>query len=165
HCVAGTEWTWDGVRFLILHPGYDAYDLPGRKTNDMSCVLKVTSHFGSVLLTADIEARTEQALLRTNAVQLRSDVLLVPHHGSRTSSTPAFIAAVGAPIAIVPVGYRNSYRHPHPSVMTRYADSRAQIYRTDRDGALDVRYSANGITTNAERVEHARYWHNQQENQ
>jgi len=89
HCVAGQAWEWDGVRFTILHPAAADYDRKAAKTNNMSCVLRVENAAGSVLLTSDIEARDEQALLARSPALLASEVLLVPHHGSATSSTPA----------------------------------------------------------------------------
>ncbi|MFA7281605.1 MAG: DNA internalization-related competence protein ComEC/Rec2, partial [Sterolibacterium sp.] len=95
-CSAGQAWEWDGVRFEVLHPLADQYAAPARKTNDMSCVLMVSNAFGKVLLTSDIEALSEKALLERAAGRLRADLLIVPHHGSRTSSTPGFIQAVGA---------------------------------------------------------------------
>jgi competence protein ComEC len=83
----------------------------------------------------------------------------MPHHGSRTSSTPAFIAAVGAPEVVIPVGYRNRFRHPKADVVERYAVTGANLWRTDRDGALRVSLSEGGATLGAWRTEHRRYWH------
>ncbi|MCX7172179.1 MAG: DNA internalization-related competence protein ComEC/Rec2, partial [Proteobacteria bacterium] len=122
-CSAGQAWEWDGVRFEVLHPLAQQYAAPTRKTNDMSCVIKVSNAYGQVLLTSDIEAWSEQALLARDAQRLRADVLLVPHHGSRTSSTPEFIAAVGARDVIFPAGYRNHFGHPRPDVVERYRQS------------------------------------------
>ena len=155
-CVAGQGWTWDGVRFSILHPSTSDYERPNAKTNNMSCVLRIESADYSVLLTSDIEAHDEQALLARSAAQLRSDVLLVPHHGSGTSSTPDFVAAVGAREAIIPVGYRNRFQHPRPQVLERYADSR--LWRSDRDGAVLIRLGRE-LTLSAYRNEYRRYWH------
>lgn len=155
-CEAGMQWEWDGVRFEFLHPLVGDYEREVGKSNDMSCVLRVASHSGTMLLTGDIEARSEKALLARGAERLRADVMLVPHHGSRTSSTPEFIAAVGAKDVIVPVGYRNRFRHPHPMVLARY--SATNVYRTDRDGAVTVEYSGSGITLAGVRHEYRRYW-------
>jgi len=162
-CQAGLSWEWDGVRFTVLHPDKAQYQTPTRKANDMSCVLKVADAYGSALLTADIEALSERALLaRYGAEQggaLRSEVLVAPHHGSRTSSTPEFIAAVGARTVIFPVGYRNSFRHPRPDVVERYRQSGAALHRTDLEGALTLSLAAPGPRIVAEREERRRYWH------
>ncbi len=159
-CVDGESWEWDGVRFEMLHPRSDDYGNT-RKSNDMSCVLKVTAGVGemrrSMLLTADIEARTESALLARHREQLPADVLLAPHHGSRTSSTPEFLAAVGASSAIFPVGYRNRFGHPKADIVARYEGAR--LWRTDRDGALSVRLGGEGVTIASERAARRRYWH------
>lgn len=156
-CVAGMQWEWDGVRFEFLHPLVADYAKEGGKSNDMSCVLRISSTGGSMLLTGDIEARSEAALLARAGERLRSDILLVPHHGSRTSSTPEFLAAVGAQRAIIPVGYRNRFRHPHPAVLARYEG--VDVFRTDRDGAVTVGYSAGRIVMTSARAENRRYWH------
>lgn len=162
-CQDGQTWEWDGVQFTLLHPPAAQYQAPTRKTNDMSCVLKVGNAHGSVLLTSDIEALSERALLtRYGAAQdgpLRSDVLIVPHHGSRNSSTPEFIAAVGAREAIFPVGYRNSFGHPRADVVERYRLNGATLRRTDLEGALTARLAAAGPRIVAERQERRRYWH------
>jgi competence protein ComEC len=155
-CSAGEAWEWDGVHFELLHPLADAYDRSGGKSNDMSCVLKIAGPGGSMLLTGDIEARSEAQLVARDREKLRADVLLVPHHGSRTSSTPGFLAAVGAMRAVIPVGYRNRFHHPHPAVLERY--SNVALYRTDRDGALTVGYSAAGIHVSSARRLQPRYW-------
>jgi competence protein ComEC len=157
-CSAGQHWEWEGVRFAMLHPEAADYEKPARKTNHMSCVLSVENGAGRVLLTSDIEAVDEQALLARSPAALRSDILLAPHHGSRTSSTPAFIAAVGAREVIYPVGYRNRYGHPRPDVVERYGDSRQ--WRTDRDGELRITLSEK-IGLSAFRQEHRRYWQGQ----
>ncbi|WP_300451553.1 DNA internalization-related competence protein ComEC/Rec2 [Accumulibacter sp.] len=154
-CVAGQTWTWDGVRFTILHPQADDYEHQAVKTNNMSCVLRIENAVGSMLLTSDIEARDEQALLARAADQLRSDVLLVPHHGSGTSSTPDFVAAVGAQEVIIPVGYRNRFQHPRPDVVARYAGSR--LWRSDRDGAVRIEL-ASELALSSYRGEYRRYW-------
>lgn len=157
-CANGQSWVWDGVRFTMLYPEMSDYRKPVRKTNNMSCVLRVENATGSVLLTSDIEAADEQALLGRSPALLRSDVLLVPHHGSRTSSTPEFIAAVGAREAIFPVGYRNRFNHPRPDVVERYGGSR--LWRTDRDGALRVTLGTS-LSLVAYRQLYRRYWHGQ----
>jgi competence protein ComEC len=155
-CVAGQDWEWDGVRFAILHPAPADYAAPAKKSNNMSCVLRVASVGGSALLTADIEASDERALVANAAKALTSDVLLVPHHGGAASSTPRFIATVGARDAVFSAGYRNSFRHPRPEVLARHAASRQ--WRTDRDGAIRIAL-ANAVEVSAWRDEKRRYWH------
>lgn len=162
-CQDGQSWVWDGVSFNMLHPMAAQYEAVAKKSNDMSCVLKVSSAYGSVLLTSDIEAVSEIALLARYDGSLRSDVLVAPHHGSRTSSTPEFIAAVAADIVIFPVGYHNRFHHPNAQVFERYRASGASLYRTDLDGALSVHLGQTTSDTVAgivsERVERRRYWH------
>jgi competence protein ComEC len=158
-CSAGQEGEWDGVRFEVLHPLAQQYAAPTRKTNDMSCVIKVSNAYSQVLLTSDIEALSEQALLARDAGRLHAEVLIVPHHGSRTSSTPEFIAEVGAREVIFPVGYRNHFGHPRPDVVERYRQSGARMYHTDLEGALTLHLDAPSAQIVTERSERRRYWH------
>jgi competence protein ComEC len=155
-CQDKDSWIWDGVRFDMLHPGTEPLS---RKTNDVSCVLRVTTGERSMLLTSDIEAVSERSLLERYPAKLAAAVMTAPHHGSRTSSTPEFIAAVSASDVIFPVGYRNHFGHPREDVMVRYAQSGARMHRTDADGAVWVGMSGAGITFRHEREERRRYWH------
>jgi competence protein ComEC len=157
-CEAGQSWEWDGVRFSILHPAGDPSDTKKRiKSNNLSCVLRVEAGGKSMLLTSDIEAVDEAALIARDPATLKSDVLLVPHHGSKTSSTPAFIAAVGAEKIIYPVGYLNRFGHPRSDVLARYGNVPA--WRTDRDGALTVLLGKGEATVTAYRDSRRRYWY------
>jgi competence protein ComEC len=158
-CHDGQNWEWDGVRFEMLYPSQGQYEHRPKKTNDISCVLKVTAAGHSVLLTSDIEAWSEELLLAAHPGELKSDVMVVPHHGSRTSSTPEFIAAVAAPQVIFPVGYRNRFNHPRADVVERYRARGAAMSRTDRDGALTIHLGSGGAQIAAERRLRARYWH------
>jgi competence protein ComEC len=158
-CVAGRRWTWDGVEFAILHPVPASYLNPKLKANDLSCVLKITASAGSALLTGDIEGRTEAELVRREGSSLRAQVLVVPHHGSRTSSTPAFIAAVGPEAAVFTPGYRNRFGHPRPEIVARYASAGVDTYRTDYDGALSFAFEP-GVShvPRRERETERKYW-------
>jgi competence protein ComEC len=155
-CQKGDAWNWDGVRFEMLHPGAEPLS---RKTNDLSCVLRITAGGKAMLLTSDIEAVSERALLDQNPAGLASAVMTVPHHGSKTSSTPGFIAAVAARDVVFPVGYRNRFGHPKEEVVARYLESGARLHRTDADGAVSVDLAAAGIGFRHERTERRRYWH------
>ena len=156
-CFAGQSWSWDGVRFDILHPPRDSYDARARD-NDRSCVLRITAPGGTVLLPGDIERRAEEALLRVHRT-LAADVLIAPHQGSRTSSTPEFVRAVRPKAVIFPVGNRNRFGHPHEEVLERYTQSGAVHYRTDRDGALLVSIGVDGaILVERQRAADRRYW-------
>ena len=126
------------------------------KANELSCVLRVEAGGSSILLTGDIELRAE-ARLGERRADVRSDVLLVPHHGSRTSSGAAFIAAVAPRLAIVSAGYRNRFGHPTADVLARYAQSGVELLRTDRDGAIVLRLGPQGVAE-AERRVNPRYW-------
>ncbi|HIV73120.1 MAG TPA: DNA internalization-related competence protein ComEC/Rec2 [Candidatus Aquabacterium excrementipullorum] len=146
-CEAGQRWSWDGVRFEVLHPTEAdwAERAQGRRSdNGMSCVLRVltvadeaageSSH--SVLLTGDVEAEGEAALQQAlGASGLASEVLVVPHHGSHTSSTPGFIDAVAPRVAVVQAGARNRYGHPHADVMARYRERGIAVVRSTACGA------------------------------
>jgi competence protein ComEC len=156
-CIAGENWEWDGVRFALLHPS--PADFGVRKANHQSCVLKVSAAGRSMLLTSDIERPAEAALLERDAGALRADVLLVPHHGSRSSSSDEFLAAARPAIAVIPSGYRSRFGHPHPEVLARYRATGARLLRTDLDGAVQVRLSAAGGLAEGERQRRRRYWH------
>jgi competence protein ComEC len=180
-CDAGQRWEWDGVRFEMLHPSSDEHPPPGllpARPNALSCVLQVTDTAGrSLLLTGDIEAAQEAALVarsgnkpgagrdavpdtapaRAGAVPpLASEVLLVPHHGSRTSSSPDFLEAVAPRVALVQAAYRSRFGHPAPDVVARYEAKGIEVLRTDRCGAWSWR--SNQAQGRCERQARPRYW-------
>jgi competence protein ComEC len=154
-CTAGQRWQWDGVQFELLHPTAPELAQPG-KPNAVSCVLRVAGAGGSVLITGDIEAAQEAALLQRGAAALASQVLLVPHHGSKTSSTPAFIAAVQPRVAVVQAAYRSRYGHPAPEIVARYEALGVAVVRSSRCGAWT--WAADGRQL-CERQVARRYWH------
>jgi len=157
-CASGQTWTWDGVRFEMLYPDVETRVAGRLKDNERSCVLKITAAAGSVLIPADIERRGEQTLLATAEEQLQSDVLIAPHQGSRTSSSEAFVKAVAPGKVIFPVGYRNAFKHPHPDVLARYEALGADLYRTDRHGAVLLEFMSGGIHVSRQRELRRRYW-------
>lgn len=164
-CFSGQSWTWDGVRFEMLYPMIESYDDASIKDNHRSCVLKVTSLSGSLLLTGDIEKSDEQTLLAVDADKLKSDVLVVPHHGSKTSSTMDFIQAVAPSVSVFTPGYLNRYKHPAPEVLERYQTVGGLLYRSDYQGAVEMRFMQEGkenerkIQVLSWRNQHKRYWH------
>jgi competence protein ComEC len=142
----------------MLHPSAASYEDPGLKPNARGCTLRITARSGSLLLPADIEAKQEAALVAAVPDKLRADVLLVPHHGSGTSSTPAFLAAVRPQHGIFQLGYRNRYHHPRADVLQRYVDLGAGIWRTDEAGAVSLTFG-DRTDVSAWRAQHRRYWH------
>lgn len=133
-CRRGQAWRWDGVAFRMLYPEV------AEAGNDASCVLHISTPAGlGVLLAGDISAATEQRLVSLEGADLRSDLLLVPHHGSDSSSSPAFVKAVAPREAVFTVGYRNRYGLPDDSVVARYLMAGAAVRETARTGALSYR--------------------------
>jgi competence protein ComEC len=158
-CIAGRRWRWDGVDFALLHPVEANYANPKLKANDLSCVLRIGNEAGSALLTGDIEARTEADLIRRDGAALHANLLVVPHHGSRTSSTPAFVAAVAPDVAVFTPGYRNRFGHPRPEIVARYAEAGVPTYRTDYEGALTFAFGPGAkLAARREREVDRRYW-------
>jgi competence protein ComEC len=151
-CERGDRWTWDGVTFAILHPSADF----AARGNDSSCVLKVSARGGSVLIAADVEARGESALVR--AGDLAADVVVVPHHGSATSSSQAFVDAVQPSLALVSAGYANRWGFPKPEVRARWERAGARVAVTGDEGALTVSIGDTGIDLGAQRALRPRYW-------
>ena len=149
------------MAFSILHPRAEDYNRTRGNDNDRSCVLRVATTAGSILLTADIERGAERALVERAGAALRSDVLVVPHHGSNTSSTDAFLAQVRPSVALFTAGYRNRFGHPVEEALERYARLGIETYRTDADGALLLRLGAQQLPARrvwAWRRVQPRYW-------
>ena len=163
-CEAGTRWRWDGVDFVVLHPHADVYaerdtGRRARKENDRSCVLRVATGGGAALLTGDAEARAEAEMIERDAPALRADVLVVPHHGSKTSSTEAFIDAVAPSTGVLSVGYRNRFHHPNATVVARYTVRRIALRRTDAEGALRIVLPREAVGARVEALlRDVRYW-------
>lgn len=153
-CRAGQAWRWDGVSFRFVHPGPVAVD----GDNDSSCVLRISSAGGTTaLLTGDIEARAEGRLLARREA-LRAQVVVAPHHGSRSSSTAAFVAAVAADWVIYPAGFGNRWGFPHADVRERWGPARARM--TGIEGAVEVTLpaSAGAVQLRGWRCVDRRYW-------
>jgi competence protein ComEC len=157
-CTAGQGWIWDGVRFEMLQPSTASYDDPALKPNARGCTLRVTAGAHSILLAADIEAVQEAQLVLGSHGKLRADVLLAPHHGSGTSSTPEFLLAVRPALAVFQVGYRNRYHHPKREIFERYGQMGIRRLRTDESGAITLHFTGR-VEAREYRREHARYWH------
>jgi competence protein ComEC len=158
-CVAGETWQWDGVRIAMLHPGREAF-AGDAKENNRSCVLRVDAGEGGALLTGDIEREAERYLVDTFPASLPADVLVVPHHGSLTSSSEAFIDTVAPGVALFPVGYANRYGFPKPAVVARYDERGITRLDSARHGAIRFRLGAEPAVQLAEtyRQASARYW-------
>jgi competence protein ComEC len=163
-CEVGQAWVWDGVRFEVLHPTANSVWLKTPKPNEVSCVLRIGAaqasvhgtRQGSALLTGDIEAPQELALVQAGLGPV--DVLLVPHHGSKTSSSEAFLEALRPRWALLQAGYRNRYGHPAPSVKARYQSLGIDLVESTRCGAATWRSDAPD-EVQCERTLRQRYWH------
>ncbi|HEU0186885.1 MAG TPA: DNA internalization-related competence protein ComEC/Rec2, partial [Gallionellaceae bacterium] len=161
-CADGDNWEWDGVRFELLHPAADSYAQEDNiSTNNLGCVLRISTGAYSVLLAADIEKESERRLLQQHADKLRATLLVVPHHGSKTSSTPAFVSAVRPQYAVFTAGYRNRFGHPKAEVVERYRASGSTLLRSDEDGAILVKMDALHFDVERYRQRHVRYWQQQ----
>jgi len=155
-CQTGQYWHWDNVDFQILHPPLHLKE----KDNNRSCVLKVSTKGGSLLLPGDIEKKIEYRLIQRYHTDLKSDILIVPHHGSATSSSENFIDAVQPRIALFSVGYRNRFGHPKKYIVQRYHRRRIKTWETAQVGAIQFQLSNNGISVpTLAREAMRRYWH------
>lgn len=141
---AGTEVDLGGVELTVLWPETDpAADTASR--NETSVVLEVRYGATSFLFTGDISSKVEERLVMTHSLS-DVDVLKVPHHGSRTSSSEAFIDAATPEVAVISVGRNNSYHHPHPTTLRRYEQRKIRVFRTDLDGDVELLSDGTGVT-------------------
>jgi competence protein ComEC len=155
-CTAGEAWEWDGVRFEFLHP---PLHFPYLK-NDSSCVLRVEAGATRLLITGDIGEVIERRLVREQAAAIAADVLTVPHHGSRHSSSPDFVAAVAPRLALVSSGHRSRFGHPHPDVVQRYRQAGAQLEGSAEAGMIRLRLDHHGVgPVQRWRDRQRRFWH------
>ena len=157
-CIGGQHWEWDGVQFDILHPQAADYDAP-HAPNAVSCVLRIQSAAAQsqvALLVGDIEKPQEERLVASLA-PLKADLLLVPHHGSKTSSSDTFLDAVQPRVAWVQSGYRNRYGHPAPVVMQRYLARSIVVHDSPHCGAMRWR-SDQPEQTHCTRSDALHYW-------
>jgi competence protein ComEC len=155
-CSAGRVWQWDGIDFRFLHP-----DSAGRwHGNNASCVLLVQIGEHKLLIPGDIEAPAENSIVSGQVVG-QVDLVVVPHHGSRTSSSPGFVDMLRPSLAIVPAGYRNRWGFPKPDITARWEDSGARVLTTGQVGAVSRRYCAGNPAgpLRLERDHSRRYWH------
>ncbi|MEO6624194.1 MAG: DNA internalization-related competence protein ComEC/Rec2, partial [Burkholderiaceae bacterium] len=161
-CVAGQRWIWDGVDFQVLHPQAEDYQSRSRP-NALSCVLRVASQTlpgrapRVALLVGDIE-RPQELRLLARGTDVHADLLLVPHHGSKTSSSAEFLQAVAPRFAVVQAGYRNRFGHPASGVLERYREGNITVVDSPHCGALRWRSDSPSLVR-CERSESRRYWH------
>lgn len=160
-CHDGQGWTWDGVHFRMIHPPWESH-AARVSDNERSCVLQVEAAGERLLVTGDIGARSEARLVHAARQRgddaLRADVLVVPHHGSGSSSTPVFVDAVAPRLALMSVGYRNRFGHPRADVVERYRQRQAGVVRTDQSGAVRLTLGTGDWRLRQERAWVRRYW-------
>jgi competence protein ComEC len=154
-CRDTQAWRWDGVEFRVLHPPpWFPY-----LRNESSCVLRVQAGGRVLLLPGDIGKQVEVRLLHRHAAILHADLLLMPHHGSRGSSSEDFVAAVHPAIAVASVGADNRFGLPKPEVLARYEQAGSRVLSTAEGGALSFRLSPEGLRLRAaRRLQQPRYW-------
>lgn len=159
-CISGQKWEWEGVHFEILYPSSDDYLDENNKTNELSCVLKVSTSKYSLLFTGDIGKKEEEKLVRHLGEKLKSDILMAPHHGSNSSSTWPFLFSVRPEFAIYQAGYLNPYHHPDYRAQGRYDLLGIKTSRTDNDGAIRI-LLGESIGIEPYRKKDVRYWKNE----
>jgi competence protein ComEC len=139
-CYKGQHWQWDGVDFNVLWPLKTSTYVG----NNSSCVLKVSNGKKSILLTGDIQLKTEDQLVKQQSKQLKSTLLIVPHHGSYTSSSSLFLSAVNPKYALFSTGYLNRFHFPSRRILERYQKTSAYMLNTAVNGAIQVDIHGNG---------------------
>lgn len=171
-CVAGQGWERDGVVFRFTHPPAQpprasepsaSSDTVGRRQqragNGDSCVLQIEGWWHSAVLAGDIGKQEERWLVHQAPTPLaRADVVLVAHHGSRTSSSAPFVKAVNAQHAIVQAGWLSQFGHPHAEVVERWRAAGVRVHNTAEQGALMATSSADGLKVLSTRHQNRRYW-------
>lgn len=154
YCIAGQSWQWDEVAFSMLSPGTESFDTE----NDNSCVLKVSGKHFSFLLTGDIEQSAENRLVAQYGSGLSSSVLIAPHHGSKTSSSPSFLEHVDPEIILIPAGYLNRFGFPHKQVILRYQNRNIQYFDTSKNGAISLKTNGQSLAVELARQAQQKYW-------
>jgi len=156
YCRAGESWYRDGVRFSFLHPQTDSL----YQGNDASCVLLIEAGAHRLLLTGDIERPVEEHLVRDGQLP-PVDVIIVPHHGSRTSSSLPFVRALSPQIAVASAGFGNRWGFPKDEVVRRWREAGATVYATATSGAIGMRLCDGGglVSLTQNRVQERRIWH------
>jgi competence protein ComEC len=171
-CAEGQQWVWDGVAFEVLSPpeafvtappptgdGSGETNRHAASRNNTGCVLRISAGGHAALLPADIEAPAERRLVGQPASRLRADVLLAPHHGSKTSSTPEFVQAVAPKIVIFPSGWHNRFDFPRAAVVDRYRAAGAELHMTGNEGTVSVLVTADATgEVHGWRRDHPRLW-------
>lgn len=153
-CYAGYSWEWDQVRFQFISPPKQRF----QNENDNSCVLRIDTAQSSVLLTGDIEQTAEDYLVQKAANSLPAKLLIAPHHGSKTSSSAAFLAKVLPDLILIPADSPNRFGFPHTEVVERYRAIHAKHYITGETGAITIKFTANKIHFESYRDSHGHYW-------
>lgn len=171
-CQAGQYWQEAGVEFQYLAPHRVSFNTDvvinkKRSENNRSCVLKITSPYADILLTGDIERTVEHELIKryasSDAAQAKgllvSDILVLAHHGSKTSSSPSFLNLVSPKLAISSTGYLNRHGHPHAKVLQRLKKRGIQHINTVNSGSVQIHLQSNGYEVARYRQKHQRFWY------
>ena len=154
-CQKGQSWQWDNIIFKMLSPDKDT----SFKGNNTSCVLKISNEKYSILLTGDIEKKSEHHLVQSNKEELKSTIMLAPHHGSKTSSTQAFLNAVSPSLIVVSSGFNNRFKHPTKAIIKRYQSNDIKVLKTPCSGQIDILLSdSDAIKVKEYRKESAYYY-------
>lgn len=157
-CRRGQHWIWNSVHFEIVHPDRNS-SLNG---NNNSCVLRIHTGSQSILITGDVESLAESDMLQRSD-RLKSTIMTIPHHGSMTSSSAAFLDRVSPELALNTAGYRNRYGFPKQAIMARYQERAIPVLNTADLGAITVKLDKTGHTVVTFRESRPRFWYNSNE--
>lgn len=153
-CYAGYSWEWDQVRFQFLSPPKPMF----QNENNNSCILRISTSESSILLTGDIERAAEHYLVQNASENLLSDILIAPHHGSKTSSSMSFLAQVNPQLILIPADAPNRFGFPHAEVIDRYKVISAHYLITGETGAISIKLANTKIQLKSYRNKHSHYW-------
>jgi competence protein ComEC len=152
-CHVGQHWQWDQVNFRILSPPRQVFN----GENDNSCVLHIETRQGSYLLTGDIE-QVAEVYLTTSAASMQADILVAPHHGSKTSSSMRFLKKVNPSTILIPAAIPNRFGFPHAEVLARYAQNKVQFLVTGEQGAITAKFLGGKVSIESYRDSHGHFW-------
>ncbi|VUD68819.1 ComE operon protein 3 [Thalassocella blandensis] len=159
-CVSGQQWKKGEFDFTVLWPIDTLQAQEETQRNNQSCVLLVRAYGKTLLFTGDIENKVERFLLASGVLPSDIDVLIAPHHGSKSSSSKAFVNHLSPTHVIFSAGYRNRYHHPSAEIVARYRDAGSTLWNTASDGAISLKFNAvtEQLEVVSERERQARLW-------